>query len=218
MQYSYSAILSSIQNYCTDNSTDFTTEYPTLIQVAQDRVLKDLNITSFDTSTTTTSATAFITRPNGMIALRSLFVLVNNARQLLSQRTKSYIDCYWANSGSVATPRYFADCSTTQWQIAPVPDQSYTFQINYTTRLAYLTSGTPTNWLSNTYGEVLFDAAMILAKKFFREDPVSEGGEMRDWEARYASDLALAKRELMEIQQGSELLMTPIVQIVGASS
>ena len=218
MQYTYDSLLSSIQNYNTDNSPDYITEYPNIVQLAQDRIIKDLNIAYFDTNQSISSASVTITKPSDMIAVKTIFVYVNSERQFLQQRTRGYIDYYWQNPGSVGTPKYYADNGTTQWKVAPTPDMSYTYQVNYIARLAYLTSVNQTNWLSTTYGELMLDATMIISKNFFREDAVTENGETKNWESIYAADLALAKRELILATQSSDLTMTPVINMVGITS
>ncbi len=198
MQYTYTTLLASCQNYCIDNSTEYTTEFPNIVQLAEMRIIKDLNLSVFDTVTTGTmlSTVATITKPTDLIAIQDLFVVVAGAKIYLQERSKSYLDNYWPNSTLTDQPIYYAEDTTTTWQLAPIPDGNYSYQVNYIARPIPMSSTNNTTWIGDKLGEVLLYATLIGSTSFFQEDPATQSGMIALWEKSYAAAVTQAHNEL----------------------
>lgn len=203
MQYTYDTLLASCQNYCVDNSAlttvqSYATEFPNLVQLSEMRIIKDLNLSVFDTSTTgtMTANSQDLTKPSDLIAIQDLFVVVAGNRVILQERSKSWLDSYWPNYSITATPVYYADNTTTLWQIAPTPDLAYTYQVNYIVRPTPMSATNQNTWIGDKLGEVLLYATLLESALYFREDPAVQSGVTQLWEQAYQT---VAKQAISEL-------------------
>ena len=98
-----------------------------------------------------------------------------------------------ATSGATnGVPKYFAEYSETQIQVAPPPAAIYTVNERYLARPAALAAGTQTNWLTDHVPDLLFKASLAEAEPFLK----AEGRTV--WITDYAQRLIAARRELYE--------------------
>lgn len=198
MQYTYSTLLASCQNYFIDSSGEYLAEFPKLVQLAEMRIIKDLNLSVFDTVAIgmMTLGSSDLTKPLDMIAIQDLFVEVNGSKVYLQERSKSFLDNYWPNPTLMDVPVYYADNTTDLWQIAPTPDSSYNYQVNYVVRPTSMSETNPTTWIGDKIGELLLAATLVYSAIFFREDPATESGMIATFEKGYEIAVTQAKDEL----------------------
>lgn len=230
MQYTYDTLLASCQNYCIDNSTQYEAEFPNIVQLASMRIIKDLNLSVFDTSLTRamTADSPDITKPDDFIALQDFFVIpgttgfgeggygsnyysgTGSGRKYIQARSKSYLDNYWPNSSDTGQPVYYAENTTTLWQVVPTPDENYGYQINYIARPIAMTSANQNTWIGDKLGECLLPATLTYSMIFFREDVVTEQGATKEWEQAYELAIAQAKAELYSMNSAKDNVLTKI--------
>ncbi len=198
MQYTYTTLLASCQNYCIDNSTEYTTEFPNIVQLAEMRIIKDLNLSVFDTSATGSmiANSPNLTKPTDLIAIQDLFVIVAGAKIYLQERSKSYLDNYWPDPTVTTQPIYYAENTTTTWQLAPTPNSTYDYQVNYIARPTSMSATNPTTWIGDKLGEVLLYATLVGSSSFFQEDPATQNGMIALWEKSYSAAITQAHNEL----------------------
>lgn len=218
MQYTYPTLLASCQNYCVDDSTQFETEFPNLVQLTEMRVIKDLDLAVYDTTTglvTLTSNSQSVTKPTDMIVEQDFFILVSGSRVYLQKRSKSYIDDYWRDPSDTDQPLYYCDNTTTTWLVAPTPDLSYSYQVNYVARPTPMSVANPTTWMGDKLGELMLYATLVGSMAFFREDVVTEQGITQFWEKSYQRGLQEAVRELSPMQSAKDNQLNNITTIRG---
>ena len=203
MQYTYNTLLASCQNYCIDNSiiTDtqsYIVEFPNLVQLSEMRIIKDLQLSVFDLSTTGVMVIGnnSIAKPTDMITIRDIYVVVGGNNIHLQLRSKSYLDAYWPNATNTEQPVYYADNSTTTWQVTPTPNQTYTYQVNYIARPVPMSAANQTTWIGTKLGEVMLYATLIESALYFREDPVTQSAITQFWEKAYEEVVTQARDEL----------------------
>lgn len=198
MQYTYTTLLASCQNYFVDNSVEYIAEFPNLVQLSEMRIIKDLNLSVFDTVATgvMTPGSADLTKPTDFIVIQDMFIVLSGTKTYLQERSKSYLDSYWPTAASTGTPVYYADNTTTLWQLAPTPDSNYAYQVNYVARPTPMNATNPTTWIGDKLGEVLLAATLAQSAAFFQEDPSTQSGAIAHWEQKYAETITQAKNEL----------------------
>lgn len=217
MQYTYNTLLASCQNYCVDNSAltttqSYATEFPNLVQLSEMRIIKDLNLSVFDTSTTgtLTASSQDLIKPIDLIAIQDLFVIVEGKRVLLQERSKSWLDSYWPDYAVVDQPLYYADNTTTLWQIAPTPDIAYGYQVNYIVRPTSMSATNQNTWIGDKLGEVLLYATLIESALYFGEDPTTQAGVTQLWEKAYQAIIAQAQEELNPMISAKDINTYPL--------
>lgn len=217
MEYTYNTLLASCQNYCIDNSTEYETEFPNIVQLSEMMIIKDLGLSVFDTSesSTLTLGSQSITKPSDIIADRDLFITVSSARVYLQKRSKSWIDDYWRNSNLQDQPAYYCDDSTTTWKVAPTPDQSYPYMVNYIARPEPMSSDNQTTWIGTKLGECLLYATLLGSMPFFREDVATEQGITGYWKGQYDLSIGKALVELSPLVSAKNNVLFPQTVNVG---
>ena len=218
MQYTYTTLLASCQNYCIDNSTEYETEFPKIVQLSEMRIIKDLNLSVFDTQTgavTLTSGSQTVVKPSDFIAIQDFFILVSGERVYLQLRSKSWLDDYWRTSTATAQPLYYCDNTTTTWLVAPTPDAAYDYQINYIARPDPMSPTNTTTWLGDKLGELMLYATLINSMAFFREDVVAEQGITKFWENSYQTGMQQALRELAPLISAKDNQLTTLTTTRG---
>jgi hypothetical protein len=217
MQFTYTTLLESCQQYCIDTSNEYESEFPNIVQIAETRIIKDLNLQQFSTSVTSTmtSGSGSVSKPDGLIVIQDFFIIINNQRRYLQQRSKSYLNLYWNSTTSVGTPVYFCEDTTTSWLVGPIPDQGYQYQVNFVTRPTPMSSTNITTWIGDNLGECLHYATLIESMGFFREDVVTEQGITQFWERNYQNGIQQALNELMPMIEARNNQLKKITTITG---
>lgn len=198
MEITYDQLLASCQNYCIDDSTQFVTQFPLMVQLSEMRIIKDLNLDFFDgeATGTLTLGSQSLTKPDDLITIQDLFIFIDGTRTYLQERTKGWCDDYWPIPNSQDVPVYYADDSTDSWIIVPTPDASYPYQVNYIKRPSPMAENNQTTYIGSKFGEGLLYATLVGSMMFFREDVVSEQGVTKAWEGFYSDAIDKAMREL----------------------
>jgi len=194
--FTYDSLSNALQRHMEDDFTDFTIEIPTLIGLAETRLLRDLDLTIFDvtdSSVTTQVSVDQVTKPANTIALQWVRIFTNN----LEPRSLDWLLDYGIDTDH-ATPRFYAEESETTFRVAPVPDQVYPVQMRINKRPLGLSASNQTTWLSTKTGDVLFAACMAEAEMFARA--LDEYGV---WTQRYAELLGQAKIEHRDLTRRS---------------
>lgn len=215
MQYTYPTLLASCQNYEVDDSAQYETEFDNIVQLSEMRIIKDLNLSVFDLSATGNMVvgTQSLTKPSDYIAIQDLFVTINNERKTLQLRSKSWLDDYWRNSSMTGEPAYFCEDTTTTWLVAPTPDSTYTYKVNYIARPTPMSASNPTTWIGDKLGECLLYATLLGSMPFFREDVSTEQGITKHWENTYNNSIGAAKLELMPLLSAKDGLLSPLTRM-----
>lgn len=157
----YSGLIDLLQTYVEDTSDEFSSAVQGIVNRAEERVLRDLDLTIFDESTTstTTISVAQINRPSSGDIGFVRWVRVNDI--FLSRKSHDYIAMY----GGSGQPLYFSETDTSIL-LAPTPDSSYTVEIKYTRRPEALSESNQENWVSEHAADALLAAALVESERF----------------------------------------------------
>jgi hypothetical protein len=195
--FTYNTLVSALQTVTEDTGSEYLAFIPTIIQLAEDKILRDLDLELFDTVTALafTASNPLLTKPTGTITTRSLhYVNASNNRTLLELRSWEYVNDYWPNPATTtATPKYYAEYSATQWHVAGTPSGTNVVYARCVVRPTGLTSGNQNTWLSNYMGDLMLYACLVCSEQYLKAD-----NRIGVWTADYLSRLSAAKVELRQ--------------------
>lgn len=207
--YTYTTLKAAVVAFTEDQGTEFASAFDQILPLAEDKLLKDLDLELFDVSATSTFgiSSPWVAKPSDMVALRSIHY-TNADGDFVQLEPRSYEACkdYWPNStDTTATPKYFSEWSDEEWLVAGTPNAAFVTTIRYVKRPASMTSGNPTTWLGTHTGDLLFYACLLISEQFLKADP-----RIAVWGQDYAARLATALRELKPQHRHSYMPMTGI--------
>lgn len=158
--------------------TDLTTQIPEFIGYAERRFNRLLRMPEMEESVTASTSGATVTLPTDFLSMKSLYI--NGDSNLILLRQLGLDALRRAFDGEeTGTPEFFALQSATELVLAPAPDASVTYIMNYYQKIPQLGSGQATNWLLDAHPDLYVAASMVEAFVFLRD---SEG--MGIWEGR----------------------------------
>lgn len=157
----YNALVSLLESYCDDTSTEYVSAVQGCINRAEERLLKDLDLASFNTTATTTTVQNQLYLPRSYRDTPTLTVFVTATGIPLEPRSYDYIRMY----GGSGLPQYFAEDQDNLY-FAPVPDSGYGLTLKYMARPTKLSESNTTNWLTDNAADALLYGALVESESF----------------------------------------------------
>ena len=153
MSFTYAQLKQAIQDYTENDETSFVTNLPVFIQQAEERILKNVQLTLFrkNVSGTLTQNNKYLSAPSDFLAPFSLsFVDSNNEHQFLEFKDTDFVQSFNPNAATQGNPRYYALFDINHFIIGPTPNAASVIELHYFYRPASLTAGSDsgTTWLS----------------------------------------------------------------------
>jgi hypothetical protein len=205
--YTYATLVAALQDTVEDDGAEYAAAIPNIIALAEDKILRDLNLELFDTVTALafTAANPLLTKPTGAIATRSLhYTNAAGNLVLLEPRSWEMVKDYWPKEATTtATPKYFTDYSPTQYYIAGTPSGTNVVSARCIVRPAGLTSIVTTTWLSSYMGDLLFYACLTSSEQYLKAD-----ARIPVWGREYQGRLEKAEKELKQSDRSDYTPMT----------
>jgi hypothetical protein len=191
---SYSTIVSAVTDVLEDDSQEFANYIPIAIDLAEQRLLRELDSTGVlaQVTTQTNAGNRLGSKPaDYRLAYEVRIKNASNQYITMKKRTRSFIEDYWpfANT-STGFPKYYADWDYDQWIFAPTPDNTYEVHSAIVKKPTRLTAATSTNYFTDNTPDLLFAATMIEMCIFSRNQRYLE-----IWKAKYAELLQGANNE-----------------------
>ena len=188
MSFTYTTLKTAIQNYTENDSSEFITALDTIIDLAEHRIYRDIDLGVFrvtDTSLSLTSGVSTLTytslspRP---FVIRWLATKTSGGTSytVLDQKDDSYIQEFWPSTTSTGTPRFYAIREDGTLLFGPTPDAIYNVKLAYTVKPTSIVSAS-TSWLGTNAPDVLFFACMLEALGFMK----GEQQALTLWSAKY---------------------------------
>ena len=211
MSINYTSYVAQISNLIVTSTADanFNTMLPGMIDYAENRIYRELDIQNSrvsDTTTTLSSGYNFVTLPTAQyILVAEQFNVLspvgslssNGTRNPLTFVTKEYLDFAWPTSTATGMPIYYAPLNDTTYKIGPAPDKAYPLEIVGTVRPAALSASNSSTWLTLHVPDLFIAASMVFASGYMRnygaqaDDPQMPGS----WESQYKTLFASANAE-----------------------
>lgn len=213
MSLNYTTYVAQISNLMVQVSTDanFTTMLPGMIDYAEQRIYRELDLQATrvsDTSTTLSSGVRTValstTGGNSFVVVEQFNVWTpvgatstNATKVALTPVTKEYLDFAWPNSTNTGTPIYYAPLSQTNYIVGPAPSAGYTLEVVGTVRPTPLSASNSSTFLTQNLPDLFIAASMVFAAGYMR----NYGAQADDpkmatsWETQYQTLFASANAE-----------------------
>ena len=177
----YAELTQQIQDYVQSDETSFVSNLDLIIQLAEQRINRDVKSPDSRASTTGTVSSQIITTPTDFVIPLSLFVNIDGLQTGLLLKETSYLtEAYGvtgSSAGSSGPPAYYAiQTSTTSGTtliVAPSADKPYSYTLYYYSTPDTITTGGSgaTTWVSVYFPQVLLYGCLIEAYTYLKGEP-----------------------------------------------
>ena len=168
MSFTYAQLKTAIQDYTENDETSFVTNLPLFIRIAEERILKNVQLSLFRKNATasTTASNKFLACPSDFLAPFSLSLAgTDGDKFFIDFKDPSFIQTYTPDATTTGSPKYYAVSDVDNFILAPTPNTTFTAELHYFYRPASLTAGADggTTWLSENAEMALLYGALIEA-------------------------------------------------------
>ena len=168
MSFTYDQLKTAIQDYTENDETSFVTNLPLFIRIAEERILKNVQLSLFRKNATasTTASNKFLACPSDFLAPFSLSLAgTDGDKFFIDFKDPSFIQTYTPDATTTGSPRYYAVFDVDNFILAPTPNTTFTAELHYFYRPSSLTagSGSGTTWLSQNAEMAILYGALIEA-------------------------------------------------------
>lgn len=186
----YSSLLIDIPAYLENDDAELAAALPTIIQNAQDAMLRDLQVAElFGTvSGSLTTSSISVPRPSDLQSLRGMTILTSSGLVSLNYRDRGWMEQFWPAQGQTATPIYYGVLDAGTLMVAPTPNSSLFYTLQYKKRLEYLSASNSSNWLSTNAYDTLLAACLVEGARFVIDDRAN--GLVTLWGQKYKEGIA----------------------------
>ena len=173
MSFTYLQLKTAIQDYTENNETTFVTNLPVFIRLAEERILKNVQLSLFrkNATATITQGSQYFACPSDFLAPFSLsFRSTDEKKVFVDFKDPSFLQTYTPNSATEGVPKYYSIFDIENFLIAPSPNASYTGELHYYYRPQSLTAGSDssTTWLSINAEIALLYGSLVEAYTFMK--------------------------------------------------
>ena len=173
MSFTYLQLKTAIQDYTENNETTFVTNLPVFIRLAEERILKNVQLSLFrkNAIATITQGSQYFACPSNFLAPFSLsFRSTDEKKVFVDFKDPSFLQTYTPNSATEGVPKYYSIFDIENFLIAPSPNASYTGELHYYYRPQSLTAGSDssTTWLSINAEIALLYGSLVEAYTFMK--------------------------------------------------
>jgi len=196
----YSTLKSTIADYLARD--DLTNQIPTFIQLAENRLRRDLKLRSMlkVVTTTTTAGDSTVAYPSDFLAMKDIHINTGSTvESLIYQNASNFFrNTKAATSGM---PKNYTSLAT-EFQFAPIPDGVYTLNMIYYSKPAFLSDTNPSNAFMADAPDLLLYAALGEAEPYLMNDD-----RLNTWASLYQRGL----ESLRESDDSSNYPASPMV-------
>jgi hypothetical protein len=194
MSFTYDELKTAIKDYTQNQETSFVNNLALFIRVAEERILKNVQLTLFRKNATAamTVNNQYLAAPSDFLAPFSLsFTDAANDKYFLEYKDVNFIQEFNPDATTVGAPRYYAFFDISNFIIGPTPDGSYAVELHYFYRPVSLTAGagTGTSWLSINAEVALLYGCLIEAYTYMKGD----ADVMQEYEKRFMEAIVSLK-------------------------
>jgi len=176
MSFTYGELKQAIQDFIESNETTLVNNLPLFIRMAEERILKGVQLSLFQTNATTALSPniRFLPVPSDFLAPMALSLRgTDDDKNFLEFKDLSFVQSYTPDASTTGVPRYYAQFDNNYFLLGPTPDASYTAQLQYLYRPPSLTSvaDSETTWLGQNAELALLYGSLLEANTFIKGDP-----------------------------------------------
>jgi hypothetical protein len=198
----YTSFVAVVENYLA--RTDLSAQIPDFINLAQQRLTRELRTRPMLKVATTTanSADGTVELPSDFLELREIHFQGNPEIVLTFQTPDLFFRNLLTNTG--ATPVYYTLLSG-ELQFAPVPSDTLTLQMLYYAQPDFISPSTSTNLYLQNYPDALLYATLAEAEPYLMND-----ARIQTWATMYER----AVSNIMKNDDGSKYPNVPLNVVV----
>ena len=190
MSFTYSQLKQAIQDYTENDETSFVTNLPIFIRQAEERILKNVQLSLFrkNVSGTLSSSNKYLACPSDFLAPFSLsFVDSNSDHQFLEFKDTDFVQTFTPNPATTGNPRYYAVFDINNFILGPTPSANSTVELHYFYRPTSSTAGADsgTTWLSENAEIAMLYGSLLEAYTYMK----GEADLVALYEKRFAEAL-----------------------------
>lgn len=203
MSYTYSELKDVVQDFTQNDETSFVANLPLFIKLAEERILKNVQLDLFRKNATATmiSGNKYVALPSDFLAPFSFSLVKDGAKEFLELKDVSFIQTYNPDGSVTGTPLYYSVFDVDNMIVAPTPDSGYSVEMHYYYRPDSLTAGAEdgTTWLSTNATVALLYGTLVEAYTYMK----GEADVMQNYTQRFVDAVQSLKMlgESKEVSQ-----------------
>ena len=168
MSFTYGELKQAIQDYADYDETSFVNNLPLFIRQAEERILKQVQLSLFRKNVTAFSdnGNPYLAVPADFLAPYSLsFRGDDGDRNFLDFKDVSFVQQYNPDTTTTGNPKYYSQFDVDYFLLGPTPDDVYTMELHYLYRPQSITelADSGTTWLSINAEMALLYGSLIEA-------------------------------------------------------
>lgn len=174
----YAALKTAVEDY-TEN-TFSATDFATMTKLAEQRIYNAVQLPSLrkNVTGTLTQGNQYLAAPTDFLSVFSLAVIDGSGNyEYLLNKDVNFIRSAFPNPSTQGTPKYYAlfgpDSSNPDELtliLGPTPSAALSAELHYFYYPESIVTATNT-WLSDNFDSVLFNAVMVEAARFMKQEP-----------------------------------------------
>lgn len=183
----YNSLIQDVITYMERDDDNFVDMIPTFIGLAEFAIATEVKTLEqlVVVNTTLTTNQDVLNKP--ALWRKTVSMKVDGQPMLL--RSQDYVAQYQSESTS-AQPKYYADYDYSNWAIAPLPDQPYTIEIIYFSRVQPLSYQNQQNLLTEICPQALLFGTLLQAQGYLKALD-----KLPIWKGYYDNAIAALKKE-----------------------
>ena len=192
----YSELKTAVEDY-TEN-TFSATDFATMTELAEQRIYNSVQLPALrkNVTGTLTSGNQYLAAPTDFLSVFSLAVIdaLGNYEYLLDKDV-NFIRSAFPNPSTTGTPKYYAlfgpdsgNLTELTLILGPTPSAGLTAELHYFYYPVSIVSA-GTSWLGDNFDSVLFNAVMVEAARFMKQEP----DIVAEMDKQYVQSLTLLK-------------------------
>ena len=177
MSFTYAQLKQAITDYTENNETSFVNNLPLFIRQAEERILKQVQLSLFRKNVTASATpdNLYLAAPSDFLAPYSLSYRVGatGSKEFVEFKDVSFVQEYAPSSATSGEPRYYAQFDVDNFILVPAPDQAYVMELHYLYRPQSLTALAEdgTTWLSTNAPMAMLYGSLIEAYIYMKGEP-----------------------------------------------
>ncbi len=191
----YSELQTAVEDY-TEN-TFSATDFATMTELAEQRIYNSVQLPNLrkNTTLTLTIGNPLLVVPTDFLSSFSFGVTSGTTFSYLLNKDVNFMREAFPSSTTTGTPQYYALYGTQtgtplvqSFLLGPTPNAALTAELNYFYYPESIVTAT-TTWLGDNFDSVLFNAVMVEAARFMKQEP----DIIAETDKQYVQSLTLLK-------------------------
>lgn len=189
----YAELKSSIQDYLQNTETTFVADLPTIIQQAEERILKLVRLPVFrkNVQGNLTTGNQYLATPSDFMDTFSIATITSDTYNYLIRTDVSFIREAYPTTTTTGAPKHYSLFDNNTFIVGPTPNADYTAELHYFYKPASITAGAEsgTTWLATYATNVLLYGCLVEGYTYMK----GEADLMNLYNKRYQEALGRLK-------------------------